>query len=75
MFRRTRATGLYRDGVPIEMVSAILGHSNTETTKIYAAPSVEQLRENMQKGQADDTYTEKLWEGREDEARKIFGLI
>lgn len=75
MMRRTRATGLYRDGVPIEMVSAILGHSNTETTKIYAAPSVEQLRENMQKGQTDDTYTEKLWEGREDEARKIFGLI
>ena len=58
-----------------EMVSAILGHSNTETTKIYAAPSVEQLRENMQKAQTDDTYTEKLWEGREDEARKIFGLI
>ena len=58
-----------------EMVSAILGHSNTETTKIYAAPSVEQLRENMQKAQTDDIYTEKPWEGREDEARKISGLI
>ena len=74
MMRRTRATGLYQDGVPIEMVSVILGHSNTETTKIYAAPSVEQLRENMQRAQPEDTSVEKLWEGKEDDVRKIFGL-
>ena len=74
LFRRTWATGLYQDGVPIEMVSVILGHSNTETTKIYAAPSVEQLRENVQRAQSEDTSVEKLWEGKEDEVRKIFGL-
>src|SRR5659263_591630 len=33
MLRRTRAAGLYRDGVPLEMISAILGHSSSETTK------------------------------------------
>ena len=35
MLRRSRATGLYRDGVPLELISAILGHASSETTKIY----------------------------------------
>lgn len=74
MLRRSRATGLYRDGVPIEMISAILGHLNSETTKIYAIPSVEQLRNALNNGVADDASTEKLWEGREDEIMRMFGL-
>ena len=48
MFRRTRATGLYRSGVELEMISVILGHSSTQTTRIYAAPSVEMIREPCQ---------------------------
>ena len=74
MLRRTRATGLYRDGVPLEMVSAILGHSNSETTKIYAIPSVEQMRDALAKGQPDGEAIERLWEGKEDEIRRMFGL-
>ena len=74
MFRRTRATGLYRDGVPLEMISAILGHANSETTKIYAIPSVEQLREALSKGQPDEGYAEQLWKGNEDKIRRMFGL-
>lgn len=74
MFRRTRATGLYRDGVPLEMISAILGHASSETTKIYAIPSVEQLREALAKGQPDEGYVEQLWKGNEDEIRRMFGL-
>lgn len=74
MFRRTRASGLYRDGVPIEMISAILGHTNSETTKIYAIPSVEQMRAALQKGQPEDDSAEQLWKGKEEEIRKIFGL-
>lgn len=74
MFRRTRATGLYRDGVPLEMISAILGHSSSETTKIYAIPSVEQMREALAKGQPDDETIERIWEGKEDEIRRMFGL-
>ena len=30
--RRTRATGWYRDGVPIETIVVLLGHSNIQTT-------------------------------------------
>lgn len=74
MFRRTRATGLYRDGVPLEMISAILGHASSETTKIYAIPSVEQLREALAKGQPDEGYVEQLWKGNEEEIRRMFGL-
>lgn len=73
MLRRSRATGLYRDGVPLEMVSAILGHSSSETTKIYAIPSVEQMREALSKGQPEDG-NEQFWIGKEDEIRKLFGL-
>lgn len=74
MLRRTRASGLYRDGVPIEMISAILGHSSSETTKIYAIPSVEQMREALKKGQVEDNNVGKLWIGKDDEIRRIFGL-
>lgn len=74
MLRRSRASGLYRDGVPIEMVAAILGHSSSETTKIYAIPSVEQLREAIEKGQPDLKKEERLWTDKEAEIRAMFGL-
>ena len=74
MLRRTRATGLYRDGVPLELISAILGHTSSETTKIYAIPSVEQMREALSKGAPDETEAVKIWEGKEAEIRRLFGL-
>lgn len=74
MMRRSRATGMYRDGVPLEMVAAILGHANTETTKIYAMPSPDQLREALSRGEEPFTTEEKKWLGREDEMKKLFGL-
>lgn len=73
MIRRSRASGLYQDGVPLEMISAILGHANIEVTKIYAIPSVEQLRDALKKGQVEDN-DERLWEGNVDDIRKMFGL-
>ena len=74
MLRRSRASGLYRDGVPIEMVAAILGHESSETTKIYAIPSVEQLREAIEKGQPDLNKKDRLWTDKEAEMRVMFGL-
>ena len=35
MLRRTKSTNLYRDGIELELISRILGHSSTETTRIY----------------------------------------
>lgn len=74
LVRRTRATGLYRDGVPLEMVSMLLGHSNSETTKLYASASVDQLRDAMKKGQENEPSEAPLWEGHEEELKKRFGL-
>jgi len=45
-FRRTMATNLLNKGVPIEQVQQLLGHSNLDTTTIYAQVDEEQLMYN-----------------------------
>lgn len=75
MFRRTRATNLYQDGVAIELVSTVLGHARTDTTKnYYAKPSVEQLREAMESPQTPASKEIPLWEGNEEEMARMCGL-
>lgn len=71
MFRRTRATHLYQDGVPLELVSRMLGHSQIDTTKIYAKPSIEMLRKAIENN--DDSNIKPEWDD-EDEVAMIFGL-
>lgn len=71
MFRRTKATHLYQDGIPLEMVSSLLGHSSTETTKTYATPSLEQIRTIIEND--SDKETEPEWD-EDDEIVKLFGL-
>lgn len=75
MFRRTRATNLYQDGVAIELVSTVLGHARTDTTKsYYAKPSVEQLRNAMESVPTPVAKEKPLWEGNEEEMSKLCGL-
>lgn len=73
MLRRTRASGWYRDGVPIETIAVILGHSDTKTTrKSYASPSVGMLREQMNVGDGEEqnAHEEKpMWKNDEELAR------
>lgn len=74
LLRRTRATGLYQDGVDIMAISALLGHSLIQTTKDhYVHPSIEQLREAMEPG-TDEISEEQLWPDDEDELAKLCGL-
>lgn len=42
--RHSVATNLMNNGVEIPVISYILGHSSTDTTRIYARTSLEQLR-------------------------------
>lgn len=65
MVRRTRATNLCQDGTELELISRILGHSSTETTRIYATPSVEMMRKAMESG---SLATNELPEWPDDEA-------
>ena len=45
-FRRTFATTLLRKGVPIEQIKDLMGHSNIDTTMIYAIVDQDQVRYN-----------------------------
>ncbi|MCK9253586.1 MAG: site-specific integrase [Clostridiales bacterium] len=74
MFRRTRATNLYQSGVALELVSRILGHSSTETTKIYAAPSIEMLKRAMESVDGFMPDESPIWEGDEDAMARMCGL-
>ncbi|MBP3902202.1 MAG: tyrosine-type recombinase/integrase [Blautia sp.] len=43
-FRRTRGTGLYRDGVDLAAISVLLGHADMKTTRDhYTTPSKSSL--------------------------------
>lgn len=73
MVRRTRATNLYQDGTELELVSRILGHSSTETTRIYAVPSLEMMRKVMESGNMA-TKEKPLWLDDEAEMARLCGL-
>lgn len=49
MFRHSRALNLYRKGVPLPLISEWLGHSNLETTLIYAYADTEMKRAAIEK--------------------------
>ena len=49
MFRHSRALSLYRKGVPLPLISEWLGHSNLETTLIYAYADTEMKRVAIEK--------------------------
>ena len=74
MFRRTRATDLYQGGVALELVSRVLGHSSVETTKIYAKPSMEMMREAMESAYPSAIEEKPTWLGNEDEMARLCGL-
>lgn len=74
MFRRTRATNLYQNGVELELISRILGHSSMETTKIYASPSLEMLRKAMDAVEEPNAQETPLWSNKEDEIARLCGL-
>jgi site-specific recombinase XerD len=75
MFRRTRATQLYRNGVDLPLVSRLLGHARLETTQIYASPSLKMLRDAISSVETTEQKTERpIWEGNENMLIKLSGL-
>lgn len=64
---------MYQDGAELELVSRILGHSSTETTRIYAVPSVEMMRKAMENGMLV-TDEEPDWPDDEAELARLCGL-
>ena len=75
MFRRTRATNLYQDGIDLVLVSAVLGHAKVDTTKkSYAQPSVAQLRNAIESVPTPTKDEEPFWIGNEEEMARRCGL-
>ncbi|KNY28169.1 integrase family protein [Pseudobacteroides cellulosolvens ATCC 35603 = DSM 2933] len=74
MFRRTRATNLYQNGVELELVSRILGHASTQTTRIYATPSIEMMKEAMGASVNGIPEEQPLWLKDEEELARLCGL-
>ena len=75
MFRRTRATQLYRNGVDLPLVSRLLGHARLETTQIYASPSLSMLRDVITSVETPEQKAERpIWEGNETMFMKLSGL-
>ena len=74
MFRRTRATDLYQSNIELELISRILGHASTQTTRIYAKPSLEMLKAAMDQSNPELNAEEPLWPDDEDEFARICGL-
>ncbi|MCD8018948.1 MAG: site-specific integrase [Clostridiales bacterium] len=73
--RRSRATSMYRDGIPLEQVSALLGHSQIETTRShYAFPSPEQMKQAVEKGSVKEPEQQAEWAGHVEDIKKKFGL-
>lgn len=75
--RHTRAIHLYRDGMPLVLLSEFLGHSNPETTKIYAYADTEMKRIAIQKAEkARGAITTEIpiWKDDDDMFRKLCGL-
>ena len=78
LLRRTRASGLYRDGIGIELIASTLGHASIQTTKDhYAYPSLEQKRDALEKGHTgtlSSSDEEQEWPDDEDELATLCGL-
>jgi len=73
LFRHSRATHLYKKGMPLSYVAEFLGHVSLNTTAIYASADVEMLREALEKtdpGLVDET---PHWKD-EETLRRLCGL-
>ncbi len=79
MFRHSRALHLYRKGVPLPLISEWLGHSNVETTLIYAYADTEMKRIAIEKATDKNhpirnTKRFNISELDDDTIKKLYGL-
>ena len=77
-FRHTRAIHLYRNGMPMTLLSEFLGHANYNTTQIYAYADTEMKRAAIRKAENRNpaiASVQPIWSIEdEDMMRKLYGL-
>ena len=79
-FRHTRAIFWYRNGVPLVLVAELLGHTDINTTQIYAYSDTKMKREAIDKAmsnaqQSDDSAGFDRWKGDEDLIKQLLNLL
>ena len=79
MFRHSRAVSLYRNGMPLPLISEWLGHSDLETTRIYAYADVEMKRRAINKAMKNShplyTINYDAEESDDEKLRRYYGLM
>lgn len=78
MLRHSRAMHLYRQGMPLHLLSEYLGHVNYETTKIYAYADTEMKRTAVAKADAlrdGLPAPEPIWTNDDDMILRLSGLV
>lgn len=78
MIRHTRAMHLYQSGMPMVLLSQYLGHTQVETTMIYAHADTEMKRAAIQKADAirkTRPVPTEIWADNEEMILKLSGLI
>jgi site-specific recombinase XerD len=79
MFRHSRALNLYQNGVPLALISEWLGHTDIETTLIYAYADMDKKRKAIQKATSTDhpictSSNPSFSKNTEDEIKRYYGL-
>lgn len=76
MLRHTRAMHLYQGGMPMVLLSDLLGHAQLETTRIYAYADTEMKKEAIERANGTNTtpMSEAIWKNDEEMIRKLTGL-
>ena len=81
LFRHTRAMHLYRGGMPLVLVSEWLGHSQLESTLIYAHADTEMKRQAIEKATASTNPIRSShglvppWKEDDEMLRRLYGLV
>jgi integrase/recombinase XerD len=78
LFRHGRAMSLYKNGMPLALLSEFLGHENPETTLIYAYADTEMKRQAIEKatGSTNPIHAEvgALWINDDEMIKRLYGL-
>jgi len=75
LLRHSRAMFLYRKGMPLVLLAEFLGHSDVNTTRVYAWADTEMKRKAISKiSDEADLDTEPIWENDESIIKRLYGL-
>lgn len=75
LFRHSRASHLYRAGVPLSVISRFLGHADLNTTDIYASADIEMMKKCLSKVNTQSNCKIKpISKGNDEMIAKLCGL-